>query len=223
MICNELDDVNIKSFRDVPSGSDCVIVTSIKPSSKEVSQLKSKLKRFASVIVTHNDFANFSEQRNIALSLSKKDWILVIDTDEVFIDSSNLLSKITTAETPQEIGGYTCQQTGLSRAIGLQDSTYYVVETVRIFRRSEQIYWEGYAHEQIANSIRKKGLECDIKLPIIFSHTGYMTSEILLSKKAHRNCSLIIKWLASENRNKEMDTYYHEILQRDFVAIETII
>lgn len=93
--------------------------------------------------VVKNAFRNFADQRNLALSLAKNEWIFYIDSDEratpEFIESIKI--KIESAD--DNIGGFYIKRKTfyLGRDWGFSD------KVERIFRKDKLRNWHGVVHE----------------------------------------------------------------------------
>lgn len=95
--------------------------------------------------VVKNTFRDFSDQRNLALSLAKKDWVFYIDSDEratpEFIKEVRL--KTQDLSSGSNIGGFYVQRKTfyLGRDWGFSD------HVERIFRKDKLKGWHGVVHE----------------------------------------------------------------------------
>ncbi len=88
---------------------------------------------------------NFSEQRNIGLKSASKDWILVIDADEVY--EKKLLEELQTlAHNNIEIDAFAFPRKNYID--GKQTSAYPDRQT-RFFKNSKKIRYKGRLHEQV--------------------------------------------------------------------------
>ena len=93
--------------------------------------------------VVKNPFKDFSDQRNLALSLAKNDWVFYIDSDERATPefTKNLKLKLANA-APDVVGFYVRRKTFyLGRDWGFSD------KVGRIFRKEKLKGWHGVVHE----------------------------------------------------------------------------
>lgn len=116
---------------------------------------------------------DFSEARNVALSMASADWILVLDADEELSPESR----------PALLPLLACSPAlGLRLVVrnlqGPRDlAVHHDIHLTRIFRRDPAIRFEGAVHEQITPSIhRMGGLVLDTELVII--HHGYRSESV---------------------------------------------
>ena len=95
--------------------------------------------------VIKNPFKNFSDQRNLALSLAKNDWVFYIDSDEratpEFI--SEVKKKINETSVGSVVAGFYVRRKTfyLGRDWGFSD------KVERVFRRNKLKGWHGVVHE----------------------------------------------------------------------------
>jgi glycosyltransferase involved in cell wall biosynthesis len=110
-----------------------------------------------------NHFTDFSSQRNYALSLTKGDWILYLDSDEVVTD-----------EFKKEVNSIVSSDHENYTAYFVQRSNYflgkkwsYTDRMQRLFKKEKFISWEGKLHE----TAHFKGSVGQINAPIFhFTH-----------------------------------------------------
>lgn len=136
---------------------------------------------------------NFSEARNFGLTFIRTDWVLSIDSDEVFIGDnlSNYLNFIQN----QSVGGLTVN---IKNYINPSDlSNYTIHKYTRIFRKDSSIRFTGKIHEQIRDSIENKGLEI-INTEIYIEHFGYLNNN---PEKQQRNLYLLNEELQNDDNN----------------------
>lgn len=93
--------------------------------------------------VAKNPFKDFSDQRNLAASLAKNDWIFYIDSDEratpEFIE--DLRSKIQDPKT--DVAGFYVQR----RTFYLGKDWGFSDRVERVFRKDKLKGWHGIVHE----------------------------------------------------------------------------
>jgi len=111
---------------------------------------------------------SFSEARNFALKFMRTDWILIIDADEE-LDSVSFIQNINLLEQ-QNIGGINVL---IKNYLSKEKNTHQSIHRyTRLFRRNENIYFEGRIHEQVSPSIEAAGMEI-MESDIIIHHYGY--------------------------------------------------
>ena len=153
---------------------------------------------------------NFAAARNFSLTKATKDWILVLDADEVLEyvnpqDFQDLLRN-------NQVEGYYLQFiNNLGKEQGI-----FSDKAVRLFRNNSLYRFRSSIHEQVAASILEhnngQGL-AESSLTIV--HSGYTEEEIRAKNKHQRNMTIIKKELA--NKPDEPFLLYslaHEYLQQ---------
>jgi hypothetical protein len=88
-----------------------------------------------------------------------------------------------------------------------------------MYRNSEEFRWEGYAHEQIAHTIRSAGYSV-IDTTITIAHNGYSGDPDKLRKKLERNTDLIGRWLADNTKEHGLYKFYRDTWVRDLTALQ---
>jgi tetratricopeptide (TPR) repeat protein len=136
---------------------------------------------------------DFAAARNYSLQQAAGDWILVLDADEKLESSAK-------AKLRQLIKQQECISANLLRQeIGAKQSPYSLVS--RFFRRRGDIYFSGYYHESIDDSITKIRQQAPhwqvYEVPgVSIQHYGYHSSEIARKGKQDLAKRLMQKHLA---------------------------
>lgn len=141
---------------------------------------------------------NFSEIRNVMISLSTKDVIFQIDADEYLENNINFkkIKKI--------INSLDKQSTFSPYIIDFYGSGYFS-NLNRIFPNNGNFYFFGIIHEELRCKFDKfNQKKVDIKL----LHDGYIKEVIDKKKKGRRNISLSKKMKALEISNPRWYYYY---------------
>ncbi|WP_407307292.1 glycosyltransferase [Desulfosporosinus sp. SB140] len=131
--------------------------------------------------IWHNDF---SAARNFSLEKATKDWVLVLDADEVvtFFNSDQLQNAIDQSEDIVgriKIINMIADSTGEKR---------YVERVGRLFNR-KNFHYEGIIHEQI---VSLSGSSFDrVPLEIVVEHIGYTAGVLKRTDKITRNIKLL--------------------------------
>lgn len=141
---------------------------------------------------------DFSRPRNLALNRASKDWILVIDCDEV-IDGKYLLDLTASLEHRGYVG---CT----FKLINIIDNKGYEGPgALRLFKNHEGFHYEGRIHEQILNSIYTKYSEKDIFISDIpLYHYGYGLDPKTMAEKHKRNLEIYKSY-----KDHEKDGFYY--------------
>ncbi len=119
-------------------------------------------KRFGAKIYSVTWSADFSAARNFSLSKATKDWILVIDADEI-LEPSDALGIQRLVSLPNfdaftvEQRTYTNQETSVdfipTPLSNNGYSGYFLAEVVRLFRNKSGYHFSGKVHEVLDSSL----------------------------------------------------------------------
>lgn len=183
-------------------------LTSVKPIVDEIiiidtgstDKTKEIAKKFTDKVYDFKWNNDFSEARNFSLSKSTKDWILVLDADEVI--ANNDIDKIKKLTENKEIMGYSFIRRNYTNNSSLSgwlpnDNLYvegknfaglYLSKLIKLFWNKKEIRFEGIIHELVDKSIEK--LNGKIKLADIPLH--HFSSLNLESEKEKRKFYLKI-------------------------------
>lgn len=148
---------------------------------------------------------NFSEIRNFGLGHMRTEWIITLDSDEVF-DENHIDNLITTIENIENnkndnIGGINIL---IKNALGEKlTSPVMTHRYTRIFRNKKNIRYVGRIHEQIRPSIENSGYKV-IESDITIIHTGYQNTN---KDKLLRNLKLL-ELEVSESPNDKWLKYH---------------
>ena len=134
---------------------------------------------------------DFSQARNVAISMAKYPYILSIDADERLINPE--LLKPTIFHSIDTTGGWLIQVTSEARRVDGGVDTY-ISNLLRLFRNHPLIRFNGLIHEQILEPILNAGFKLeDTQLKMI--HFGYSYSVDKMKLKQLRNLDLLNKAL----------------------------
>ena len=155
---------------------------------------------------------SFSEARNESLRHATKDWILVLDADELVEkrDFSKIKDAIESA--PKEVAGFSLQQRSYIRNFSsgaaknesqfFKDFPFYVANNlVRLFKNNNGLKFKNRIHELIEDSIKERNLEYK-KTDIIIHHFGSVKSKQFIDSKTNSYSRLILKQLEDEPDNE---------------------
>ncbi len=93
--------------------------------------------------VVSNPFKDFSDQRNLALSLAKNDWIFYIDSDERATPEFTKNLKLKTENAREDIGGFYVRR----KTFYLGKDWGFTDKVERVFRKDKLKGWRGKVHE----------------------------------------------------------------------------
>ena len=165
---------------------------------------------------------DFSFARNLCNTLATKDWIFWMDCDEYLVEQQHEGIAEATVRHGGGVGGFMCGQASLScykRLVGeAEENEYFNIGQLRMYRNTPEFKWEGYAHEQIAHTIRGAGYSV-IDTTITIAHNGYSGDPEKLRKKLERNTDLIGRWLADNTKEHGLYKFYRDTHTRDITAL----
>jgi glycosyltransferase involved in cell wall biosynthesis len=140
---------------------------------------------------------DFSLARNYSLSKANGDFIFIIDADEVIINPEQIKNFINTSSS--KIGGYLVNIQSIVN--GKNGKEYLNSAQIRLIRNNRLFKFEGFIHEQIANSISNAGYVIE-NSNISLKHFGYDLSESQKKLKHKRNIELIEKSMKIRTTNE---------------------
>ena len=156
---------------------------------------------------------DFSATRNESIKHATKDWILVLDADEVIekTDLTKIKEAIENAES--SIAGFSFEQrsyiNNFFEGAVKNDSNFELVNSypfyitnflVRLFRNNIDIHFKHKVHELVEDSIIEKNLKYR-KININLHHFGSLKDNKLISEKAEQYSNIMLKQLEEEPEN----------------------
>lgn len=167
--------------------------------------------------VFHFDWIDdFSAARNFALSKAKGDWIIFLDCDEYFADSSILVIR----EYIKNINGNRNIDGILSELININNDKN-VISTAknispRIFRNKKSIKYRNHIHETLFDAKKEKvnfSVICiDLSDKIKILHTGYDKKIVKEKNKNVRNISMLKNELAKNSTDVHLNLHISKSL-----------
>ncbi len=154
--------------------------------------------------------SNFSMARNFAVSQSKTDWVLMVDSDE-YLEQANLLElEEDVRNHPQGIGLIT-----RNNPYTLNMNRMMMKQKIgRLFDR-RLYHYEGAVHERI---VRTDGNEPEMfDIPLTFYHIGYV-AEPEKRARATRN----LEMLFNEIGDTQPDPYKYYQLGQNYISMNDI-
>lgn len=131
---------------------------------------------------------DFSAARNYSLSKANSDYILTIDADEV-LQNGEIIKEFLLNQNEQ-YGGWLVNLDSVNESNGA--SHKYTTQLLRMFKNDKDFKFEGIIHEQILNSITKKGYKIG-NSDIFITHGGYNLEKNKMEEKQLRNLKLLEK------------------------------
>ncbi|MDN4601241.1 glycosyltransferase [Paenibacillus sp. F6_3S_P_1C] len=147
-------------------------------------------RRYGAVIINAAWTGDFSTARNLSLAAATHPWILVLDADEVWMQTEYNLAEMKRllSQTQDDVWGYWIHVTSL---LGTSGEERVKDAVCRLFRNDPRIAFQGRIHEEVASSILSFAPwgVVDSRLEII--HYGYLEDVIVGKNKPERNMRLI--------------------------------
>lgn len=161
-------------------------------------------KSFGAKIYHYKWSDSFAEARNYSLSKANKQWILIMDADDVFErDDKEKLLSIT--ENKIQGSNIYCCKTLCYTGNTPDDNSVLSNMNIRLIKNKMGYKYQGRIHEQIVLREEDKNIPYPIvATDIRFHHYGYLTSHITEKDKHKRNINLIQKELDENPDNAFM-------------------
>ncbi|WP_167544360.1 glycosyltransferase family 2 protein [Paenibacillus xylanexedens] len=146
---------------------------------------------------------DFSEARNLSLAAATKPWILVLDADEVWVQTPQMKTELVQllAASKDNVWGYWIQVTSL---LGMSGEERVTDAVCRLFRNDPRIAFQGRIHEEIASSIMALAPQGVLHSGLEVIHYGYLEQVITAKNKGARNMQLIRFALNQEGDQPEL-------------------
>ena len=165
---------------------------------------------------------SFAEARNLCGMLATCPWIFWIDCDEMLAHAQHDGIRYATIGHGGGVGGFYAGQASMTRYNQMTggECEYVNVKQLRLYRADAGFRWEGYAHEQIAHSVRAGGYTI-VDTSIVVIHNGYSADDDALTRKLERNSALIGRWLG-EHPKHELRRYYEDTYLRELSSLRKL-
>ncbi|MBI2651849.1 glycosyltransferase [Candidatus Woesearchaeota archaeon] len=177
-----------------------------------IDKTKEIAKKFNAKIFDFKWIDDFSAARNESLRHATKDWILVLDADEVIAKED--LSKIKEAiENPEDFVGFSLElrsyiknffegaAKNYSNFELIKNYPFYISNfLVRLFKNNLGLHFKHRVHELVIDSIVEKNLKYK-KIDIVVHHFGSVKNENLINEKTEQYSKIILKQLGEEPEN----------------------
>lgn len=139
---------------------------------------------------------DFAQARNFSLGQAKREWILVLDADEVL--DPCYLWQFQELMNNHDIEGYFFPIKNV-----VHENNHETLDfVVRFFRNRPEYQFEGALHEQILPSmLRSVGPSALAHAPLSITHFGYLAQAITIKNKFERNRQILSKELQQDPAN----------------------
>ena len=170
-------------------------------------------KKFNAKIFDFKWADDFSAARNESLKHAAKDWILVLDADEVIEEEDLVKIKDAVENAEDDVAGFTVEQrsylnnffegaakngSGFELVKGYP---FYIPHSLaRFFRNKSGLYFKHKVHELVEDSINEKNLKCK-KIDVVLHHFGSLKGERLIGDKTQQYSKIILKQLEENPDN----------------------
>ncbi|WP_342571333.1 glycosyltransferase family 2 protein [Paenibacillus sp. FSL R5-0749] len=163
-----------------------------------------EIARLHGAVVIHAEWkGDFSKARNLSLAAATKPWILVLDADEVWVQTPQMKAELVQllAASRDDVWGYWIQVTSL---LGVSGEERVTDAVCRLFRNDSRIAFQGRIHEEIASSIIALAPQGVLHSGLEVMHYGYLEQVINAKNKGARNMQLIRSALNQEGNHPEL-------------------
>lgn len=141
---------------------------------------------------------DFSAARNEAFKYVQTKYAFWLDSDDVILDDHGIKALLK----------YPAGKAYYFKVLLPQADGFSTVDHIRLFPMFPGIKWELPVHEQIAFSIRSRGIE-EVKTPYRILHLGY-TDPSEIGKKHKRNLEIMTRYLQEHQEDTPQTRYIRE-------------
>ena len=180
---------------------------------------KNIAKKFNAKIFDFSWIDDFSAAKNESLKHATKQWILVLDADEVIEKKDLKKIKNTIENVESNVVGFSLEQRSyinnfFEGAIKndsdfelVKDYPFYITHhLVRLFKNNLGFYFKHKIHELVEDSINEKNLKYR-KLDVVLHHFGSVKNINLINEKTQQYSQIILKQL---EENPESARYNYQ-------------
>lgn len=159
---------------------------------------------------------DFSAARNESLKHATKDWMLVLDADEI-IEKKDLEKIKSLVENASEFAGFQLEQrsyiNNFFEGAVKNDSDFDLVKKypfyisnflVRLFKNNLGIEFKYRIHEIVEDSMKEKNLKYK-KTDVVLHHFGSVKDEKIVEEKSKEYSKLILKQLDEDPNNERFN------------------
>jgi hypothetical protein len=130
---------------------------------------------------------DFAAARNVGIDAATSDWILVVDADE-YLDAGT--QDLVRAAVDTDAEGILFTVRNLNAPGDLVESGESL--SVRLFRRRDDVRYEGIIHEEVTAAIARRGGRL-VRSPVVLVHDGYASDTAQGGvSRAERNLPLLL-------------------------------
>ena len=173
---------------------------------------KDTAKKFNAKIFDFKWIDDFSAARNESLKHATKEWILVLDADEILKEKD--LEKIKNrTENPRGYSGFSLEQRSYindyfegalkneSNFVLVKNYPFYISNfLVRLFRNGQGIKFQHRVHELVEEYMDENEMKYE-KSDIVLHHFGSLKEESIIKRISEQYSDMILKQLEEEPKN----------------------
>ena len=168
-------------------------------------------KRLGAKVIIATWENDFSKARNISLDNATKEWILVLDCDEIIAKSD--FPKIRSLMNLKDYEAFNLKIMNFENGRGVFEAV-----VLRLFRNRDEFRFQGKIHEQIASSIVKFKDEKSIgNSDAIIKHYGYDKELVDIEAKKERNLNLLLSYSEADK-----NAYYYYALANEYYRMQNL-
>ncbi len=169
-------------------------------------------KKFGAKIFDFKWIDDFSAARNESIKHATKDWILVLDADEL-IEKKDLETIKNAIENPQDFAGFALEQRSYINEFfesavkndsdfeKVRDYPLYISNfLVRLFKNNLGLQFRHKVHELMEESIEEKNFKYK-KIEAVLHHFGSLKDVGLVNARVEQYSKIILKQLEDEPEN----------------------
>ena len=169
-------------------------------------------KKFNAKIFDFKWVDDFSAARNESIRHATKEWILVMDADEL-VEKQDLTKIKDALKGSDGIAGFSLEQrsylNNFFEGAVKNNSEFELVENyqfyiphhlVRLFKNKSGLYFKHRVHELVEDSIKEKNFKYK-KIDAVLHHFGSVKNEKLISGKTEQYSKIVLKQLEEEPNN----------------------
>ncbi|MAG91877.1 hypothetical protein CMO83_04325 [Candidatus Woesearchaeota archaeon] len=170
-------------------------------------------KKFNAKVFDFKWVDDFSAARNESLKHATKDWILVLDADEIIEKEHLEIIKEAIDSAEENIAGFALEQRsyinkyfeGAAQNFSdfelVKEYKFYISNVlVRLFKNKLGIHFKHRVHELVEDSIKEKHLKYK-KIDAVLHHFGSLKDVEWIKEKAEQYSKIILKQLEEEPEN----------------------
>jgi glycosyltransferase involved in cell wall biosynthesis len=159
---------------------------------------------------------DFSAARNFALDKAKGDWVIFLDCDEYFNDSSIALIRnyIKNINENRNVNGVLTELINIDKENNITSTMKNI--SPRIFRNKKTIRYKNKIHEYLVDLEREKHnfnvVFIDMSNDLKVLHTGYDSKVLKEKDKNARNINMLKKELDEKPEDSQLNLYMSKSL-----------